>query len=337
MKALIAVLAVGAALASGAWVWAARSTERAVAAWLDARSAEGWVVNRDGLDTSGYPTRFTTVLTDLELADPDTGWVWTAPRFVLDQRVWALDKIRAEWPPEQSLASPLARLTITAAELTAYLDVALADNLALDAARATMRDVALQSDGGDRTDVALARSEVVRLPGAGAEGGARYSVDFIATDITPPAALTRLIDPEGGLPATLSRMRYAAEMAFARPWDLSAVEVARPQITAIALEEMRAEWGPMSFRATGALTVDGQGRATGEMALRAENWRQMLAMGGRAGVVGDTVRDTVEAALSFVARLSGRPEDIDATLRFDQGFMFLGPIPIGEGPRFVLR
>ena len=333
MKALLAVLAVLAAVGSGAWALGARSTERAIESWLDARAAEGWLVNVGAVDTGGYPTRYTTGFTDLELADPDTGWVWTAPDFTLDQQVWALDRITATWPAEQTLASPMERLRITSDELTADLDVAFRENLALDASAMVMRGMVIESDSGERMAVAEARSQVTRQAGQ----AARYDVVFTARDVTPPAALARLLDPERALPATMEQMRYVAEMAFDRPWDLSALEVSRPQITQVALEEMQASWGPMLLRAAGTLDVDAEGRASGEIAVRAENWQQMLEVSSRAGLVAEAVRDTVEAALRFVARLSGRPEDIDATLRFDRGFVFLGPIPLGEGPRFVLR
>ncbi len=159
MKALLAVLAVLAAVGSGAWALGARSTERAIEFWLDARAAEGWLVNVGAVDTGGYPTRYTTGFTDLELADPDTGWVWTAPDFTLDQQVWALDRITATWPAEQTLASPMERLRITSDELTADLDVAFRENLALDASAMVMRGMVIQSDSGDRMAVAEARSQ----------------------------------------------------------------------------------------------------------------------------------------------------------------------------------
>ena len=56
-----------------------------------------------------------------------------------------------------------------------------------------------------------------------------------------------------------------------------------------------------------------------------------------AGLLPTGLRPTVESALGFLAGLSGRREDLDVTLRFDQGFVFLGPLPVGEGPRIRLR
>jgi hypothetical protein len=126
-------------------------------------------------------------------------------------------------------------------------------------------------------------------------------------------------------------------VTFDRPWDLSAIEVARPQPVRIDLTEARAEWGNLMLRMSGEVEVDAEGRPTGEVAIRAENWPEMLAMAERAGILGTGLRRTAENALGFLAGLSGRREDLDVTLRLEAGFMFLGPLPVGEGPRLHLR
>ncbi len=333
MKTLIGIFGLAAIVATGLWFAGATATERVVRGWLDARESAGWVVNYQAVETGGFPTRFTTDITDLTLADPTTGWAWTAPDFTLSQRPWRPDHITATWPQNQTIASPFERLDVAAGAIVAELDVQPTANLALDAARTEMQQVTLTSNLGGVSSLESGLLDVTRQEGQ----TARYSVLFEATDLTPPSELVTLLDPAGEMPATLENLRYAADMSFDRPWDLSALEQSRPQITQINLEEMQAQWGALLFRAAGNLDVDDQGRATGEIALRAENWRQMLDMGSRAGVLADAVRATAETALGFLAGLSGRPEDIDATLRLDEGFVFLGPLPIGEAPRIILR
>jgi len=41
--------------------------------------------------------------------------------------------------------------------------------------------------------------------------------------------------------------------------------------------------------------------------------------------------------LEALAGLSGQPENIDATLNFSNGRIFLGPIPLGPAPSLRLR
>lgn len=337
MKTLswIAGLAVVAAVAlwGAGWVLGARATERVMAAWFEDRAAEGWVVNYGAIRTEGFPTRFRTTITALDLADPATGLAWQAPVFTLTQRALRPDQIRADWPMTQSIASPFERVTVTADALWADIDVQPTADLALDASTTVMQGVAFDSNLGWRMTLETGRMEVTRHSGA----TAAYDVVFDAREMVPPAAIAARLDPGGLLPEAIPLTRFDAAMTFDRPWDLSALETARPRITALDLREARAEWGTLRFRASGAVTADAEGRITGSVAIRAENWRDMLDMGVRAGVLTPGLRDVVDTTLGFVAGLSGRPEDIDTTLRFDEGFAFFGPIPIGEAPRLVLR
>jgi hypothetical protein len=333
MKRLLTAGVSLAALASAAWFGWAALTERAVTGWLDAREAEGWVVTRQEVAVSGFPAEFVTRFTDLSLADPATGLVWSAPEFTLRQAAFDPGRVEAVWPETHTLASPFERLTITAGELASALDLRPAANLALDASQTRMRDLAIDSSLGWRSHLAEGRIEMIREDGA----TARYAIGFRATDLSPPQEIADLLDPAGLLPEAIPVVLSDAVVTFDRPWDLSSIEVARPQPTRIDLSEARAEWGDLMLRMSGALDVDAEGRATGEIAIRAQNWPAMLDMAERTGLLGQGLRSSVETGLGFLAGLSGRREDLDVTLRLDDGFMFLGPLPIGEGPRLSLR
>lgn len=333
MKRLLAAVVGLAALASVGWFGWAIVTDRAVNGWLDAREAEGWVVAREEVAVTGFPTAFVTGFSGLTLADPTTGLVWSAPSFTLRQAALDPGRIEAVWPETHTLASPFERLTITAGELASVLDVRPTAHLALDASETRMRDLAIESSLGWRSHLAEGRIDMVRQPDA----GARYAIGFRATDLTPPEEIARLIDPAGVLPGAIPVVLSEALVTFDRPWDLSAIEVARPQPTRIDLTEARAEWGDLMLRMSGAVDVDAEGRPTGEIAIRAQNWPAMLEMAERGGLIGPGMRQSVETGLGFLAGLSGRRENLDVTLRLEDGFMFLGPLPIGEGPRLRLR
>ncbi|PWK59482.1 DUF2125 domain-containing protein [Roseicyclus mahoneyensis] len=333
MKRLFAALLVLATLASGAWFGWAALTERAVTGWLDAREAEGWVVTRADVGVTGFPAQFVTAFTDLTLADPATGLVWSAPSFTLRQATLDPGRIEAIWPPSHSLASPHERLTISAADLASVLDLRPAANLALDASQTRMRDLAIESTAGWRSHLAEGQLSMIRQT----DTDATYTISFRASDLTPPEDVARLLDPAGVMPAAIPVALSEAVVTFDRPWDLSALEVRRPQPTRIDLSEARAEWGDLMLRLSGAVDVDAEGRATGEVAIRAQNWPAMLDMAERSGALGASMRRSVETALGFLAGLSGRREDLDVTLRLDAGFMYFGPLPVGDAPRLRLR
>ena len=62
----------------------------------------------------------------------------------------------------------------------------------------------------------------------------------------------------------------------------------------------------------GELDVDAQGIPTGEIAVKAENWRDMIAMANAAGALPDQAVDPVTRALNFLAGLGGNPNALDS-------------------------
>jgi hypothetical protein len=113
--------------------------------------------------------------------------------------------------------------------------------------------------------------------------------------------------------------------------------VARPQVEAIRIGDLRATWGNLDLRAAGEVTVDAEGVPTGEIVVKATNWREMLTIAEATGVVPSGLVPTIERGLSLLARLSGPPETLDAPLSFRNGLVTFGPVPLGPAPRIVLR
>jgi len=318
---------------SAIWLAGSIATERLVSGWLDQREAAGWVVARDGVQTSGYPIRFLTSLPGLMLADPHTGWAIEADGFRLDQLSYRPQAIRAVWPAEHSLSTPYERITIRAEQLEAMLHVRPLDNLALVQSETLIAALEMDSDMGWSSTVAQA----VVLVAEQEEAGHRYDIRIDASGVVPTGEVLALLDPAGLLPQQIEAVHFDAVMGFARAWDLTALESSRPAITRVELAELRAEWGDLALRLSGDLDVDAQGLPTGDLSVRAQNWREMIEIGANAGAIPAGFRGTLEAGLGLLAGLSGRPEDLDATLSFSDGQVYFGPIPLGPAPRLILR
>ncbi len=333
MKRLLIGIVVLVALGIVAWGAVSITTQTATTRWLEARQAEGWVANADNVAVSGFPLAFETRFGALELADPATGLAWTAPEFRLEQAAFRLDRLAAIWPGTQTLASPEERLTITSTEIAAELDVQPTRRFALDDMRARLRDVAIQSTADWTMSLETGTLIVTRLDGE--EG--RYSIELTAANLIPPDAWRDRLDPAGLLPEAMGSTLAQAVIRFDAPWDMDAIEVARPQITLIELEEVNADWGDMFFRATGVLTVREGGVPEGDLAVRAENWRAMVDLAENAGLVPERLRPTAEAMLQVLAGMNGSAENIDATLSFSNGRVFIGPLPLGPAPNLRLR
>jgi hypothetical protein len=164
-----------------------------------------------------------------------------------------------------------------------------------------------------------------------------HDIGFEANRVRPADPILATLDPAGLLPEEIETLRIDATMGFDAPWDRFAIERARPGITEVDLREVHASWGEMDLRVAGQLDVDRAGVPTGQITIRAENWRQMLEVARRAGLVPSALEGTVAGVLEMVAGMSGQPDTIDAPLNFRNGRVAFGPIPLGPAPRFVLR
>jgi hypothetical protein len=315
------------------WIAGAAALQRGLGAWLEARRAEGWAADAGQIIVTGYPLDFDAALTGLQVADPATGLAWTAPEFRFVSRAWNPVNVAAFWPGAQVIATPEERIEIASEGMEAALVLFPGPALALSSARARVSAGSLVSTAGWRARVAEARLDLDRLPGE----GDRYDLRFQADAIEPAQPLLDLVDPRGRLPRAIALVAVDATVGFDRPWDRRAVEERRPQPVSLRLSRLKATWGRLDLEAAGTLAIDTQGIATGEIQVRAVNWREMLALGQENGLVPPDLAGPIEGGLELLAAALGNPETLEVPLGFRNGLIALGPVPLGPAPRFVLR
>ena len=333
MRKVIWILHVLALVFAGYWFVVARSVETGLRGWLAEREAAGWVAETAAIRTTGFPLRFRTELRDVTLADPTTGVAWDAPRFAFEAQAFAPNRITAVWPPEQTLASPYERIRVASERFTARIGFVPGTRLELQEVAADLADVALYSTLGWETRIAVGHLSAHLLD---APGNA-YDIRFEATGLTPTAGLRRTLDPARLLPDRVEGVTAEARVVFDAPWDRFAVESARPQVTSLALHDLRAQWGGIEVRAAGDLAVDAAGVPEGRITVKVTNWRDLLRVARNAGLLPEPLMPTIERAFEILAGLSGPPETLDAPLTFANGNVSFGPVPLGRAPRLVIR
>ena len=333
MRILLAAILVAALGWSAYWWVGARAVDREIVTWLDQRHQSGWVANYSDLETAGFPNRFDTTLTDLELVDPTTGVAWTAPFFQIFRLSYTPTHVIAVWPKTQLVATPNQKITINAEDARASLVFEDASEWGLDRSNFSGQVISFQSDKGWTADVgsvALATRASERVEGA-------VDVGLNATTIRPASpALGQLADM-GIVPGSLDHIQIDASISFDAPWDRNAVEVGRPNITAIDLHVLKSQWGKLDLWAAGTLTIDATGRPTGSITVKAKNWREMLQLAQATDWLPESLVAPLESGLGLLATLSGSKETLDAPLTFRDGQISFGPIPLGPAPVFRMR
>lgn len=330
MRFLLAIVILAALGWSGWWYLHATAREAAVTDWLAARRGDGWVAEAAGVRVTGYPNRLDTVVTGLDIADPDSGWAWRAPRFQILSLSYQPHHVIAVWPGEQVIATPLDTVRVTSNRMRGSVVFEPNTRLALDRSTIEMDAMALQG-GGWRASVGAAILATRR--GRDDAQPFAHDIGFNAEALVLPEVWRSGIDRAGALPDAIDSLTLDATLVFDRAWDRPAIETENPALQQLRIRDAGLTWGRLDLRARGDLVADAQGFAEGALDLRARNWREMLDIAEEAGAIGGALAGALRAGLSLMARLSGDGETIDVTLEFRDGAARLGPIPLGDAPR----
>lgn len=329
MKRLLIVILIAAGLWSGYWFVGATGAKSGFEAWFEARRAEGWVADYTDFSLRGFPNRFDASWDGLTLADPQTGVAVDMPFFQVLALSYRPTHVIAVAPQEMQVSTPYEKFGVASDDLRASLR--LRPNTSLELENAVLH--------GDHLRITGAQDAALRELRLAAErtGDTTYRYGVEAFDLSPPAPVLQRLAGQEALPEVIEVASLDATVSFDKPWDISALEVARPQPTHIDLSDMRAIWGVMEFRAAGEIEVDAQGLGTGTVNIRAENWRDMLRVAVNSGAVPENAATATERALGMLAGMKGNPNSIDATLELKNGQVFIGFIPLGPAPVFRLR
>lgn len=334
MRFLIGIVLIAGLGWSAYWYAGALSLERGMESWFEERRTEGWAVNTADIETQGFPNRFDTTLTDIELADPETGVAWRAPLFQILMLSYKTSHIIAVWPDTQTVATPQETVSVTSRDMRASAVFEPGSDRAIDRITVTFEGIALASTADWTGAIANGRLAMRRIgPAAN-----RYEVAFDARDLALPGKITRALADRGLVSGALGQLSMAATFDFDAPWDIHALQDRRPQPTSIDLDNVAMRWGELDLRIAGKLDIDSRGRPDGEIAIKATNWREILDLIVDSGVLPPGWAPLIERGLDTLSGLAGNPRTLDIPLSFEQGRMRLaGIVPLGEAPRLSLR
>ena len=236
------------------WIMGQQIITRGLPTWLEDRRTEGWQAEAE-TSVAGYPLTWRATFPELLLADPDTGLVWEAPGFQLSAPSYAPTRVTATWPGTQTLASPIEKITVEADVMRGHLGVLPNADMTLDASEITLESVSLTGSTGWTASLDSGALTTARL----SDAPLTHDIQFSAINLRPAEELMSAVDPAGLMPRILAEFTLDVEAGFDRPWDRAAIEVRRPQFTAIDLTNLSVRWGEMALEAAGKFTVETEG------------------------------------------------------------------------------
>jgi hypothetical protein len=334
MRRLIWVILFLAVLWCAWWAVFGWGLKSALDTWFESRRTAGWQADYAQLDLRGFPGRVDADLTDVVLGDTTNGLIVSLP----DLRIGA----PTHWPGDVSLSlpsnpiefeTPEGRSTLRVSEGIADLKLHPGPSLELETISALSGEWSLMSNGKSL----LAAHGLTLLMDQSVTSPQTYSFAFEAAGLRPgEIPRNRLRLPEDW-PVAFDTFTMKGDVTFDKPWDITALETARPQPRKIALTFAEATWSDLRLFFAADLEVDTDGNPNGTVNIQAENWQVMLDLAERSGALPSSLRQQAEQGLSALARFSGDPTALDVQMNLRGGMMFVGFIPVGPAPKIMLR
>lgn len=322
---LVLVVLILAALGAyaGYWFYAAGQIRAQVAAWEEAREAEGWLIGHEQLAVAGFPGAHRIVMEGVDLAAPPARGAWRVRTATLQAEAggpfnfsdWTLRPasealITLAGGEEAVLGAESSRLEMQAEGGQIGHFYGEAQALSISAPTASIEGAESLFIQGDRLDGAW-RVQFETRGARIADGGfgdARAAfggtVQVLALDVQA--------QQEGlaALAAGLAGLQDAGELT---------------------VNAAHLEWGAAVLSGQGALGVDAMGRLRGDFDVAVADVAQFLGALAGAGLLEARQANIAVAASAFFPR--DDQDRIVLPFSFEGGDTRLGPAPIGPAPQ----
>lgn len=315
MRVIIGTILALAVAYGGYWFVGAHFVERGVENWFETQTEEGLIAERDRISVSGFPNRFDVTVDSPRIADPVSGWGWSAifaQGFMLSYKP---NHIIFALPNDQVIETPLGEVLLSAYEMKGSIRL----GLDLSPVRTAATAETVRAIRGTTEMVA----ERIRF-GSVLEDGAVHDVALEATGL---GMRIRGEERSGGILDIRGKVTLAPPVA-----DLAVADMPAPAalpIDAISITEGVLRFGDIAARVTGDLTADEQGFAAGELLLRMENWPALLDAAVAAGVLPENRAETLEGGF----RMMADGDAVEMPLTLANGVVRFGPLPLANAPR----
>jgi len=318
---------------SGWWYLGAEGQKAGIEAWLDAQRQRGWEAEIEKLDVAGYPLDFHLQAEGIEITDRRAGWRWIAPRLRAASRSYSPTRIEVTWPTRQQVGGRGDLVEVTAERMVTLLDLRPGPSMELREASSDVAALRLDAQSGWQAG-AEALSVLLAEKAAGDAPPNSYDLKIAADRVLLPEQVVARIDPTGFLEPRIDRVTVLANAAFDQPLGRGTLERGDTALSRATIREAGFVWGEMRLTVSGAFEVDANGYPVGEIRIEAREWRQMLRLAVRAGVIGRGMADDIARGIELFTAMTGGGDVLSAPFGLSGGKIRLLAFPIADAPRF---
>ncbi len=309
---------------SGYWFVGAKAQEQLFANWLETNRDSGWVAQSTEMSVTGFPNRFDTIITDLDLQGPHGDWGWQADGFQVFALSYQPNHIIMAWPGKQVISNSHGSLTLDGTEMRGSIEVTPNTDLTLERLRVEATDLNVQSSDGweaaaQYANLALFQDE---------EKPSLYRLGIELTDVNIPAEYMAAVVQVGQNTNLISSVLASAFIDFEQEIDRNTLNNGLPRWKTVELDELAIDWGRANLMMSGELRPAGNGYIDGNIDFHVTNWQMLFAAFEEMSQLKPTELTLIESVLAGISN----GNTLDFSLRFSNGKTYIGPIAIGGAP-----
>ena len=322
MRRLTFLILIVAAIYSGYWFLGVKAVRAGSQHAITQAQEDGWDISYADLQTVGFPSRFDTTAHEFALTSPDGQLSWEAPFLQVFALSYQPNNVIAAFPPEQNLRIGDQTFDIDAKGLRASAKVRPNTNLSFQNTTVEMGATTIASDLGWSIGIQNAIFAVREAT----DLAAAYDVFLDVNQLVLPADIIAEIDPDNLLTNSIQQVVLDAVVTLDQPLDR---HVQDPLPQAITLRRASLVWGNIVLIADGSLEIGDDGIPEGRITLKTDQWREIIDLLVSIGTIQRRTAFTITTMANSMVQ-DGR---LELPISFQDGFMSVGPIPIGPAPR----
>ena len=309
---------------SGYWFIGANGQEKLLAGWLENSRDNGWIAETEDLNVTGFPNRFDTVISGLDLRGPRGNWQWQADGFQIFALSYQPNHIILAWPGEQVITNQFGSLTLLGEQLRGSIELAANTDLSLERLRIEATNLSAKSSLG--WEGAAATANLALFQEAANEEQYRLGIDMSGVSI--PEEYMEAVRQVGQNTDIISRVYASAFLNLEGEINRAALNNGVPNWSSVDVESVEINWGPATLSMSGRLLPARNGYLDGTLDFQVENWQILFAAFEQISLLPSVQLALIEKALIGVSQ----GDILDFSLRFQNGKTYIGPIKIGYAP-----
>lgn len=328
---LVAALAV---VYGVSWFVVAHWVEDGFRDWARVQTAHGSAVTYGPLAVSGFPGPIRLAIPSPRVVSQKGGWQWSAAQATLETRPWYWRRFRLEVAGRQQIALPFAgeQRHFTAQPAETLLVGEVDDHGRL--AQGVLRVADIRLDDAAGVEVLAAKGLRLhfhqRAPGSAAPALAALDLTLQANSVRLGAPIETPLDRNIQDVTVVTTVTGALPETFLR----DAVDAWRRSGGTLELTHFQIDWGQLSLRAKGTLSLDEALRPLGALTADIKGYAETLSALERARILKRRAVAGTQLALDLLSRRDAGDSRRVVTIPVaaQNGTLYLGPVQLLKLP-----